>query len=102
MKSRKAVLLPKEKAILAELGENLKLARRRRRLTSEQVAERTNISRTTLWHVEKGSDHISIGTYLQVLSTLGLAGDFKQIAEDDVMGRKLQDARLITRKRIRK
>jgi len=102
MKSRKAILLPKERKILTTLGENLKLARRRRKLTSEQVAERANISRSTLWHVEKGSDHISIGIFLQVFSVLGLADDFKQLASDDSLGRKLQDAKLITKKRIKK
>ncbi len=102
MKSKKAVLLPKERKILASLGENLKLARRRRKLTAEQVAERANISRSTLWHVEKGSDHISIGIYLQVFSVLGLVGDFKQLAAEDPLGRKLQDAQLSIKKRIKK
>ena len=102
MKSKKAVLLPKEKKMLAQLGENLKLARRRRKLISEQVAERANISRSTLWHVEKGSDHISIGIYLQVFSVLGMADDFRKLAADDILGRKLQDAQLIMKKRIKK
>lgn len=102
MRSKKAILLPKERRILVTLGENLKLARRRRKLTSEQVAERANISRSTLWHVEKGSDHISIGIYLQVFSVLGLIEDFKQLAAEDTLGRKLQDAKLITKKRIKK
>ena len=102
MKSRKAVLMPKERKMLTDLGENLKLARRRRRLTSEQVAERANISRSTLWHVEKGSDHISIGIYLQILSVLGLTGDFKKLASNDPLGRKLQDAQLSIKKRIKK
>lgn len=99
MKAKKGTLMPKEKKILELLGENLKLARLRRKLTTEQVAERANIGRTSLWHVEKGSEHISIGIYLQVLSVLGLADDFKSIAEDDTLGRKLQDANLITKKR---
>ena len=102
MKSRKAILLPSEQKILATLGENLKLARRRRKLTSQQVAERANISRSTLWHVEKGSEHIGIGVFLQVFSVLGLVEDFKQLASDDVLGRKLQDAKLITKQRIKK
>jgi len=102
MKSRKAVLLPKERKILENLGENLKLARRRRKLTSEQVAQRAHISRSTLWNVEKGSDHISIGIYLQVFSVLGFSADFKQLAADDPLGRKLQDAKLISKKRIKK
>ena len=99
MKAKRGTLMPKEKRILELLGENIKLARLRRKLTTEQVAERANIGRTTLWHVEKGSEHISIGIYLQVLSILGLADDLKTIAEDDTMGRKLQDASLITKKR---
>lgn len=99
MKAKKGTLLPKEKQILEMLGENLKLARLRRKLTTEQLAERANIGRTSLWHVEKGSEHISIGIYLQVLSVLGLADDLKKIAEDDTLGRKLQDASLITKKR---
>jgi transcriptional regulator with XRE-family HTH domain len=102
MKSKKSVLLPKERQILLELGENIKLARLRRRLTTEQLSARSNIGRSTLWHVEKGSDHISIGIYLQVLSSLGLANDLKQIAIDDTLGRKLQDAKLKTPKRIKK
>ena len=99
MKSRKGTLMPKEKKILELLGENIKLARLRRKLTTQQVSERANIGRTTLWHVEKGSDHISIGIFLQVLSVLGLADDLKTIAEDDTLGRKLQDASLIPKKR---
>lgn len=92
-------LLPKERRILENLGENIKLARLRRKLTAEQTANRANISRKTLWHVEKGSDHISIGVILQVLSVLGLKDDLKTVAQDDLLGRKLQDIDLITKKR---
>ena len=99
MKAKRAKLLPKEKRILETVGENIKLARLRRRLTTEQVSKRANIGRSTLWHVEKGSEHISIGIILQVLSVLGLAQDLKSIAEDDLLGRKLQDAKLTTKKR---
>ncbi len=94
--------MPKEKRILELLGENIKLARLRRKLTMEQVAERANIGRTTLWHVEKGSEHISIGIFLQVLSVLGMGDELKTIAEEDTLGRKLQDANLIIKKRVSK
>ncbi len=67
MKAKKAKLLPKEERILELVGENIKLARLRRKLTAEQVARRANIGRSTLWHVEKGSEHISIGIILQEL-----------------------------------
>lgn len=99
MKSKNAILLPREQRILKEVGENIKLARLRRDLTAEQVSERANIARSTLWHIEKGSDHISVGILLRVLSVLGLSGDIKNIGKDDLLGRKLQDAHLITKKR---
>ena len=99
MKPRQGRLLPKERRILDELGENIKLARLRRNLTAEQVAERANIGRSTLWRIEKGSERIGIGTYLQVLSVLGLGSDLKKVGKDDVLGRKLQDAKLVSKKR---
>ncbi len=102
MTSRKALLRPKEKKILSELGENIKLARLRRKLSAEQVAERANISRSTLWNIEKGSPNVSMGKYVQVLSVLGLEKDLLTVASDDLLGRKLQDADLKTPKRAPK
>ena len=102
MKAKNVRLLPKESKILERLGENIKLARLRRRLTTEQVSMRANIARSTLWHVEKGSEHIGIGVFLKVLSVLGLANDLFKVAEDDILGRKLQDAGLLTMKRAPK
>lgn len=95
-------LLPKAMKILAELGENIKLARLRRKLSAEQVAERANISRPTLASIEKGSASVSIGNYLLVLSVLGLEKDLLLVAKDDELGRKLQDARLIAKERAPK
>ncbi|MEM7375323.1 MAG: helix-turn-helix transcriptional regulator [Bacteroidota bacterium] len=102
MKSRKAILLPKEEKVLAQLGENIKLARLRRKITMEQVAERANIARSTLWYIEKGEARIGIGMYLRVLSVLGLAKDLLLVAGDDLLGRKLQDAKLLSKKRAPK
>ncbi len=99
MGANRPKLLPKERRILEHLGENIKLARLRRKLTTEQVTNRANISRKTLWHIEKGSEHISIGIVLQVLSVLGLKNDLESVAKDDLLGRKLQDVNLITKKR---
>ena len=102
MKSKKPVLLPKAMKIVAELGENIKLARLRRKLTAEQVAERANISRATLWQVEKGSPSVAMGTYVQVLFVLGQENDLLKIAADDELGRKLQDAKLLVKERAPK
>jgi transcriptional regulator with XRE-family HTH domain len=96
------MLLPKTKKILAGLGENIKLARLRRKLSAKQVSERANISRPTLLAIEKGSPTVSIGSYIQVLFVLGLAEDFIEVASDDELGRKLQDAKLVVKERAPK
>ncbi len=102
MKSKSIILLPSAAKILAQLGEDIRLARLRRKLTTEQVAERANISRSTLWLVEKGTASVAIGTYLQVLFVLGLEKNFLHIANDDTLGRKLQDADLLSKKKVRR
>jgi len=102
MTGRKIVLLPRIKKILATVGENIKLARLRRKFSSEQVAQRANISRPTLLSIEKGSAGVGIGSYLQVMMVLGLEKDFLLLAKDDVLGRKLQDANLIPKERAPK
>lgn len=95
MKSKGMILLPRLSKILEEAGENIKLARLRRNLTMEQVAERAGIARSTLWQVEKGQPSVSFGVYAQVLFVLGLEKDILKIAGDDILGRKLQDAELL-------
>lgn len=102
MGSKKIILLPKERKILKLLGENIKLARLRRKLSASQVAERAGIGRTTIYHIERGSPGVSIGYHLKVLSVLGLSDDFLSIAKDDVLGRKIQDADLSVPKRAPK
>lgn len=97
--SRKTTLLPKEKRILKQLGENLRLARLRRRYSAEMVAERAGISRTTLWNIEKGNSVTSVFNLLQVLSVYGLEKDLLKLGSDDILGRKLQDAKLGHQKR---
>jgi transcriptional regulator with XRE-family HTH domain len=96
-------LLPKHQRLLATLGENLKLARLRRHLSAEQVAERAGISRSTLHLIESGAPGTSLGKLLQVLVVLGMETDLSRIAADDLLGRKLQDASLTeTRRRAPK
>ena len=95
MNRKKTILFPRQQKIMDQLGENYKLARKRRKLTTLQVAERAGINRTTLYEIEKGSGSVSMGAYLNVLRVLGLQDDFPKIAADDVLGRKLQDLSLL-------
>ncbi|AUC79080.1 transcriptional regulator [Nonlabens sp. MB-3u-79] len=102
MPKKKTILLPKAEKILSQLGENIRLARLRRKLSAEQVAERANIGRSTLWKIEEGKGSVSMGNYLQTLLVLGLEKDLLTVANDDVLGRKIQDADLTVKERAPK
>ncbi len=80
------------------MGENIKLARKRRKLTAIQVAERAMVSRNTLYLLEKGTPSVSIGALFNVLRVLRLQDDFLKLAADDELGRKLQDLELLNTK----
>ena len=92
-------LLPRIARELEQLGIRLRLARLRRRYSAELVAKRTGISRKTLSRVEHGDPAVAIGIYARVLQTLRLDQDLAQIALDDELGRRIQDADLETRLR---
>ena len=102
MGKKKPVLFPKTVSILESLGENIKLARLRRNISSSLQAKRAGISRPTLSMIEKGSPSVSLGNYVQVLVSLGLEKDFLKVASDDELGRTLQDLNLPVRNRASK
>ena len=103
MNKRGVTVSPKTAEILEQMGEQIKLARLRRRLSVELVAERAGISRATLWNVEKGSPSVAIGIYAAVLHALGnMDNDFLLVAKDDELGRTLQDLELPVRRRAPK
>lgn len=89
--------------MFAQVGQQLRLARLRRRLSAQQVAQRAGIARSTLALIEKGSSSSSIETLFRILSVLGLEKDFLALAKDDELGRRLEDAKLTSpRKRAPK
>lgn len=57
---------------LVKIGENLKLARKKRGITMTQMAERAFVSRQTLAKLEQGSPCVSFGNYAVVAYILGL------------------------------
>lgn len=97
MRTKKQILLPRLQKIVEQLGENIKLARKRRKLTTIQVAERAGIDRSTLYQIEKGNPSVSMGAYFNVLRVLRLHEDFLKLAADDEFGRKLQDLELLAK-----
>lgn len=95
MKTKKQILFPKHQKILQVLGENIKLARKRRKLTTIQVSERAGVDRSTLYQIENGKPSVSMGAYFNVLRVLGLQDDFLKLAADDKQGRTIQDLELL-------
>lgn len=90
------------KRALRKLGEDVRDARRRRRIPSAILAERASISRTTLVKVEKGDGGVSLGTYATVLFVLGMIERLSDLADvrSDSRGLELEAERLP--KRIRR
>lgn len=98
MSKKTAPLSPTLETVLKELGENIRLARLRRKITTTMLAERAGMTRTTLRKVENGDSGVTLGAYASVLFCLGLEKDILLIGKDDILGRKLQDLSLVTPK----
>lgn len=95
-------LLPRVSRLLRSYGQNLKLARLRRRYSAETVAQRAGITRKTLSRVEKGESAVALGIYARVMQVLRLEEDLAKLAVDDPLGRKLQDTGLSPKRRAPK
>ena len=99
MPAKQPPFYPTQKRLLIALGERLRLARLRRKLTIDIACQRAGISRMTLFRAEAGSPAIALGTLLRILAVLGLEADLELIARDDKAGRLLQDQALPVRRR---
>ena len=103
MGKKSVVIMPDTQKVLENMGEQIKMARLRRNLSAELVAERAGISRATLWAVEKGAPTVAIGTYAAVLHALGgMDKDLELVAQDDEFGRRIQDMNLTMPKRAKR
>jgi DNA-binding XRE family transcriptional regulator len=67
----------------ARIGENIRIARIRRRMNQEELAKACNITRKTLYSIEKGSTGIALGTVFSVLWSLGLMHTIIPVADPD-------------------
>ena len=98
LKMKKAAynILSNTEEILKTMGEQIKLARLRRKLSAKLVAQRAGISRSSLWKVEKGDPAVAMGIYAAVLHALNnMDKDLLSVAKDDVLGKQLQDLKLL-------
>ncbi|MDC7789453.1 DNA-binding XRE family transcriptional regulator [Rhodoplanes tepidamans] len=100
-RSAPALPLPVVRA-LRKLGEDIRDARRRRRIPTTTMAERASISRTTLAKVETGDPGVQLGIYATVLFVLGLNHRLAELADvrHDQTGLDLADERLPQRIRL--
>ncbi len=89
MKSQANSTLPKAtRQALSKLGEDIAVARKKRRISTISMAERAFISRGTLYKLEKGDPSVSMGVYATVLTILGLVENLGQVADrrEDLLG----------------
>ena len=85
--------------ILQQMGEQIKLARLRRNIPVQLIAERSGLGRTTIWQIEKGSPSVSMGAYAKVLHAIeGMDKELLRVCREDAPGRVIQDAILVRRR----
>ena len=85
------------KQYLELMGEQIMLARKRRHLSMQDIADRATVTRLTVSKVEHGDPTVSMGIYARILFALNLEKDITLIAANDPLGRQLQDAELLRR-----
>ncbi|MBQ9365385.1 MAG: helix-turn-helix transcriptional regulator [Schwartzia sp.] len=96
-------VLPHVQRTLTQLGNQIKLARLRRNLSADLIAERAGISRATLHAIEKGAHSVSLGAYAMVLHSLGgLDKDLLLVAKDERMEQTMRELQISIRKRASK
>lgn len=81
---------------LTKLGQDIRDARRRRRIPTAVMAERASISRMTLNKMEKGDPGVSLGNYATVLFVLGFVDQLAELADvrNDTVGLELEEEHL--------
>lgn len=97
MKTTATTTLPRTaRQALAKLGEDIAIARKKRRISTVSMAERAFISRGTLYKVERGHPSVSMGVYATVLAILGLVDRLGDVADrrDDQLGLDIDEDRL--------
>ena len=97
MKSQAPSTLPRAaRHALVKLGQDIVVARKKRRISTVSMAERAFISRSTLAKIEKGDPTASIGAYVTVLAILGLVEGVGELADrsKDVLGLDIEEDRL--------
>lgn len=89
---------------LAKLGEDIAVARKKRRISTVSMAERAFISRNTLYKLERGDPSVSIGIYAAVLAILNLVENLGDVADrsNDELGLDIDEDNLPEKIKLKK
>ncbi len=92
MPKRTLPTFPHYQRLATALGDRIRVARKRRRLSATEMAERMDVSRPTLASLEEGDLSVGLGVLVRALGVLGLEDDLASLAANDELGRRLADA----------
>jgi transcriptional regulator with XRE-family HTH domain len=98
------VLPTKLRRGLRKFGEDIGIARRKRRLTVAMMAERIGVAESTYLRAEKGNPKVAFGVYAMVLFVLGFGDAIANLIDvrNDEQGLLLDVERIPKRIRARK
>jgi transcriptional regulator with XRE-family HTH domain len=93
--NKPALPLPVRRA-LKQIGSDLGLARRRRRISTQSMAERLQVSTATLRRLERGDPSLAMGTLAKALLVLNALERFSHLLDTgtDDLGLQLMDEAL--------
>lgn len=80
------LLTPSVQRVLVKLGQDIQIARKKRRVTVEDFAERLGVAKGTVIRLERGEAGVSIGTLAMAMLALGelnRLGELIDLASDD-------------------
>lgn len=101
--ARKALTLSSStEKLLEKMGNRIRRARLRRNISTEELAQKATVGKSTLSSIEKGTPTVSIGAYAAVLAVLELDEDFGLIAVDENGKKQFWDQNLQKRERASK
>lgn len=98
--NNKIPIFPRITKLGEQVGSQIKEARLRRGITTEEISNKTGISRSTIGAIEKGSLRVTLAKYLQVLSILDLERDILLLAKEDPIGKLITPSNVSDKKRI--
>lgn len=103
MQSNKVVeILPDQVlGILKQIGSDLSLARRARRISQQDMAARVGVSRGTIARMEAGDPRVSFGAMASAAWVLGMEKTLAEIFNPDIDPQAIREARFSLPRKVR-